>query len=531
MNGLLQDLRYTIRQLTKNPGFTAAAVLMLALGIGATTAIFSIVEGVVLAPLPYKQPDRLVAIWQNNLTLKRIMSVSSPDFRDWQGNVRFFQQMAAFRLPQGFDLTNPGLSEHIEGSEISSDFFSTLGVKLALGREFSPQEDRQGGAPVAIISSRLWKDQFASSPAALGKFVTVNGVDRAIVGILPAEYHLIGNTDVCIPMAQEDPLTANDRTVHPGILAIARLKPGMSIAQAQAEMSALQNHLNELYPQADQGLGIDVVPLKQLVVGDLGRTLVMLWGAVGLVLLITCANVANLLLARSAGRSREFAICSALGANRVRLIRQLFTESVLLSLSGGALGVLVALSGTKPLVAVLSGYLPRSENIAVNAHVLLFTFGASLVAGILFGLAPALKSWNPDLQGSLKEGSRGSVGSHHRAQNGLVIVQMALTLMLLACAGLLFRTIRHLWEVNPGFEAQHVITFKVGLSPAEAQTGSSIRIAYRQLVERIRQIPGVQAADLTALVPMSQRENAGPFLVGSQKPTSSAEAPRGGAAL
>jgi len=529
LNRFFRDALYASRSLRKSPGFTAAALLTLALGIGANTAIFSVVEGVLLAPLPFREPDRLFMVAEISLTLKRDMSVSYPDSLDWQRAARSFQQMALIRWSQGFDLTSPGTPEHLDGKQISAGFFSTLGVKPVLGREFSPQEDRHHGAPVVIISNRLWKNRFAGSPMLLGQSITLDGVDYTIIGVLPPEFRLWADTindDIYTPLGQVDAPFDNDRTIHPGIGCIARLKPGVTVAQARAEMGAVQNRLNRLYPAEDRGLGTDVVPLKQEIVGDVSRTLLMLLGAVGLVLLIACANVANLLLARSVARAREFAIRAALGASRARIASQLVTESVLLALAGGSLGLMAAKWGITPALAAVAGSLPRSENIGVHIPVLLFTFGVSLTVGILFGLAPALKSSNTHLEASLKEGGRGSSGGHHRAQNLLVVVQMALTLVLLTGAGLLFRTIHNLWEVNPGFNTQRIMTFKVGLSPSVTRTASTTRIAYQQLIDRIRRIPGVQAADFTVLVPLSRHGNAGPFWVGPRKPASIAEAPR-----
>ncbi len=529
MTGIFQDVHYALRQLRKSPAFTAIAVLTLALGIGANTAIFSMVQGVVFAPLSFSNPDRLVTVWENNLTLKHAMSASAPDFRDWKRTATSFQQIAAFTR-QSFDLTSPGSAEHLAGKEISSDFFGTLGTKLSFGRDFSPEEDMHGGAPSVIISEHLWSDRFSRSPEVLGKSVTLGGKPYTIVGVLPPRFHFEGDADIYTPLGQEDPLIVNDRTIHP-LFCVARLKAGVSIAQAQGEMNSLQENIDRLYPSADRGVGIALLPLKQVVVGDTGRTLLLLLGAVGMVLLIACANVASLMLARSARRSREFAIRAALGANRARLVRQVFTESLLLSAAGGVLGALLAVFATRPLLAILPGFLPRSENINVNVPVLLFTLAVSLAVGIVFGLAPALKSWNYDPQTSLKAESQQSGRSHHQFQNILVIGQFALTLVLLAGAGLLFRTIRHLWEANPGFDTQNIITFKAGLSlsvtsPSTATAGAKERVAYQQLIERIRHIPGVRAADLTVLVPLSQTDNAGPFWVGAQQPASIAEAPR-----
>ena len=528
MGTLIQDLRFGLRMLCKSPGFTAVAVLTLALGIGANTAMFSVMQGVVLAPLQYVSSDRLVMVWENNPRFPRTW-VSYPNFRDWQRSARSFQQMAAFRQ-EGVDFAGPGTPEHLDGKEITSGFFSTLGTELALGREFSPEEDRFGGNPVAIITNRLWRNRFEGSPKALGKSLTLGGVDYTIIGVTPFGVTALGSpleddADVYTPLGQSDPLILNDRAAHNGIYALARLAPGVTLAQAQAEISTIQNGLDHLYPDANRDLGIYIEPLKQFVVGDAGKMLLLLSGAVGLVLLIACANVANLLFARAAARVREFAVRSALGANRARLVRQLLTESVLLSLLGAGLGLLFAILGVKSVPAAVSENLPRSENIAVNGPVLLLTLCASIAVGILFGLAPALKSWNSDPQASLKEGGRGSTVAHHRTQSILVIVQMALTLVLLVGAGLLFRTLRHLSDVNPGFDIQHIMTFKVGVSHSLTKTAPSTRTAYQQLIERIRQIPGVQGADFTGSVPL----NGGwimPFWIGSQKPASLQGAPR-----
>jgi predicted permease len=528
MGTLIQDLRFGLRMLRKSPGFTTVAVLTLGLGIGANTAMFSVMQGVVLAPLQYVSPDRLVMVWENNPRFPRTW-VSYPNFRDWQRSARSFQQMAAFR-EKGVDVAGPGTPEHLNGKEISSGFFSTLGTEVTLGREFSPEEDRYGGTPVVIISSRLWRNRFNGSPKALGKSLTLEGADYTIVGVTAFGVTALGSrlevdADVYTPLGQSDPLILNDRAAHSGIYALARLAPGVIRAQAQAEISTIQNGLDHLYPDANRDLGIYIEPLKQFVVGDAGKMLLLLLGAAGLVLLIACANVANLLFARSAARTREFAVRSALGANRACLVRQLLTESVLLSLLGAGLGLLFAILGVKSVAAAVSENLPRSENIAVNGPVLLLTLCASIAVGILFGLAPALKSWNSDPQAALKEGGRGSTVSHHRTQSILVIVQMALTLVLLVGAGLLFRTIRHLSKVNPGFDIQHIMTFKVGVSHSLTKTAPSTRTAYQQLIERIRQIPGVQGADFTGSVPL----NGGwtmPFWIGSQKPASLQGAPR-----
>lgn len=521
-----QDIKYGIRMLGKSPGFTAVAVLTLALGIGANTAIFSMVEGVLLASLPYYQPDRLVMVAESNERFPED-AISYPNFLDWQHTARSFKQMAALMGNQGFDLTSPGAPAHLQGQRVSSGFFDTMGATLALGREFSVEEDRRGGRPVAIISNGMWRERFANSHQVLGRTVTLDGIAYAIVGVAPAGFRtLIHHQDVYLPVGQADPLILDARGSHDNMIAVARMNPGVSIGAARAEMNTIQNHLDELYPDADRGTGATVRPFQQVLVNRVSGTLLLLLSAVGLVLLIACANVASLLLARSAARGREFAIRRALGANRVRVVRQLLTESVLLSLAGGILGLFVAKSCVALLLASMPDSVPRTQTIGLNAYVLLFTLGISLATGIVFGLAPALKSSKPDIQSALKEGGPGSTCAHHDAQSTLVIVQMALTLMLLAGAGLLFRTIRHLWQTNPGFDTQQTIAFQVGLSPSITKTGAGIRAGFEQLLGRIRQIPGVQAADFTMSVPLTGDDNDAPFWIDSQKPPVVQNAPR-----
>lgn len=522
MSVLWQDLLYTLRSLRKAPGFTFVVILTLALGIGATTAMFSVVQGVMLSPLPYREPDKLVLIWQSNPHAPHV-SLSLPDLREWQRNAHSFDAISGLRWYQ-FNLTAPGMPEHVDGNQISSGFFQMLGVQPLLGREFSPQEDQPGGAPVAMISDREWKNRFGHRADVLGKPVALNGVAYTIIGVLPPTFRFAADAEVYIPLGQGDPLF-NDRR-YPGVLCLARLKPGVSIAKAQTEMTTLQQNLDQLYPVTDQGLGTDVVPLKPAIVGDISAMLLLMLGAVASVLLIACANVANLLLARSATRTREFTIRSALGASHSRIVRQLLTESVLLSLAGGVAGLGFAKLGVRAVLAMLAENLRRSESVSLNGTVLLFALGISLAVGVLFGLAPALKSKSSDLQRGLKQGARGSTGAHHRTQNALVVGQMALTLVLLAGATLLFRTIRDLWQTSPGFEAQNLITFKVGLSASATRTTAEIRGSYQNLIRDVRSIPGVESADASNVVPLTQFNNFAPFWVGTHETTPVAEAPR-----
>lgn len=522
----VRNLHHAFRSLSRSPGYCAAAILTLALGIGANTAIFTALEGVVLKPLPYHEPDRLVIALLYNHSLKYATYTSYPDFLDWRRDARSFEQIAAF-MPAGFDLTGPGLPQHLDGYEVSSDFFSTLGVELITGSSFSPDSDRIGGMPAAVISNRLWRERFQSSPAAIGHSIILNGTGFTISGVLPPSFRFENElADIYTPIGRADRLSPRDRTVH-DIACVARLKPGVEISEARAALNTLQEHIDELNPAAEKGQSAFIFPLKQEIVGEVGETLLLLLAAVSLVLLIACANVANLLLARSAVRAREFAVRRALGASRMQIVRQLITESVLLSLAGGLLGLAVAKLTLIAVLAAFPGGLPRVENIGVNTSVLLFAFGLSLAVGILFALVPALKYGNADVEAGLREGGRGATANHQHTQSGLVVAQIALALVLLSGAGLLFRSMLNLWAVIPGFDTHHIVTFQVGLSPLVTQTAAGTRAVYEQLTNRIRQIPGVEAAAMTALVPLGRTYNSGPFWIGPHRPpVSMAEIPR-----
>ena len=502
-----------------------AAVVTLALGIGANTAIFSVLEGVVLKPLPFPQPDRLVIVALFNRSLGYATYLSYPDFLDWQRNASSFEQIAAF-VNDGFDLTAPGLAEHLNGKEASANFFSTLGVQMAFGRSFSADEDKIRGAPAVVISHRLAQERFGASAAALGKTLALNGVDHTVVGVLKPGFRFDDKqADVYTPIARRNPMYINDRTVH-DILCVARLRPEVGMGQALAEMNTVQENIDELNPNTERGLGASVVPLKRELFGDISGTLLLLLGAVGLVLLIACMNVANLMLARSAARTREYAIRLALGASRRSIAWQVVTESLLLSVTGALLGLVVAKWSVIVALASAPGAVPRSENIGLNTPVILFAVAVSVAVALLFGLFPALKSSRADAHGALKEGGRGLAGEHQRTQHVLVVAQVALALVLLTGGGLLFRTIQNLWAVSPGFDPENVITFQVGLRRETTLAPEGIRIAYQRLTERIRQIPGVSAADISALVPLGGESNEGPFWIGPHQPASMAEIPR-----
>jgi putative ABC transport system permease protein len=527
METLWQDFRYGLRMLAKAPGFTAIAILTLALGIGANTAIFSVVNGVLLNPLPYEQPDRLIAIYSNTKEFHH-SSISYPNFLDWVRDNRSFSGLAAFRA-DSFDLTGMGEPERLKVEMVSADFFPTLGVKPVLGRSFEAKEDQIGAPPVVMLSGGLWAAKFGSSRDIVGKTIELNDMAYTVVGVVPADFHYQSgnfrtNTDVFVPIGQWNDSTFRDRRAGMGMDAVGRLKPGVSLAQAHSNMDAIANHLAQEYPDADKGTGITLEPLKENVVGGIRPFLLVLLAAVAFVLLIACANVASLLLARSTGRSREFAIRAAMGASPMRVVRQLLTESCLLSLAGGALGLALAWWGTKTVIRLIPEALPRSQAIGLDAPVLLFTLGVSIFTGVVFGLVPALKSSQPNLAESLKEEGRGSSGVRHRTQRILVVVEMAMAVVLLIGAGLMIRSLAKLWSVNPGFDPHNVLTFGVSSPRPLGDSPAAIREAMRRISDAMAQVPGVQSASLTVgSVPMNGDSDLPFWLEGQPKPTSDSE--------
>ncbi len=518
-----RDLAFSLRMIRRNPGYAIVVVLTLALGIGANTAIFSVVDGVLLAPLPYASPDRLVIVMESNPRFAQV-AISYPNFQDWQREAHSFDRMAAVRW-QGYDLTGAGAPEHLNGAEITSGFFATLGVRPALGREFAAKEDNGGGAPEAVLSYALWTQRFGGNPDVLGKPLNLSGVEYTIVGVSPRGFRFFDDAQVFTPLEHADPLVIHDRASHDNMFCVARLKSGVTLAAAQAEMRTLQANLDRQYPEADRDIGTDIVAMQSEIVGSTRPTLLLLLGAVGLVLLIACANVANLQLARAMARTREFAVRSALGAGRARLVRQLLTESLLLALAGGALGVFLAKFGVRLALAIAPG-LPRTDSIGLNLPVLAFSLGISVAVGLLFGLVPGLRMSRVDVESALRSGSRGATVARPRLLSMLVVVQVALAAILLVASGLLLRAIRDIWSSNPGFDVDHVLTFRVGLAHGRATSAGAIRAQYQQLLDRIRSVPGVQAADFTWLVPLSGADADMPFWIGAQKPASLQAAPR-----
>ena len=524
LDRLMQDLRFGVRTLAKSRGFTAVAILTLALGIGANTALFSVVNGVLLNPLPYPQPDQLVTLHESKPNFDA-GSISWLNFRDWRKDNSTFSMMGLWRN-FSFILTGAGEAEQLRAQLISSDFLPLLGVKPVIGRFFDEGEDEIGAAPITVVSEGLWERKFGAAPGVLGKALTLNGRSYSIVGVVPASFKLqVGwfrASEVYVPIGQWNNPLLKSRAGGLGLHGLGRLKPGATIQQARTDMLRVTEHLAEEYPDADKGIGATLIPLKELMVGKVRLLLLVLLAAVGFVLLIACVNVANLLLVRSTGRAREFAVRAALGAGRGRIVRQLLTESMVLALAGGGLGLLIAAWGTKVALQHLPSGLPRANEIGMDWKVLLFTGGIALLCGILFGLVPALKISRPNLQDTLKEGSRGTGGVKQRARGVFVVAEMAMALVLLIAAGLMIRSLNALWNVNPGFDPRDVLTFGVSLSPTMRDASpDAIRATLRQVQSKLASTPGVKAISLSwAAVPLSDDDEDLFWIEGQPKPAS-----------
>ena len=493
---LLQDLRYGIRMLAKAPGFAAIAILTLALGIGANTALFSVVNGVLLNPLAYPQSGQLVALYGKTAGFEHA-PINYLNFLDWQRDTQTFSSMAIYRN-QDYNFIGTGEAERLSGYMVSADFFSTLGTMPVLGRTFRAEDDHTGSAPVVILGGGFWKRKFGASLEIIGKPMLLNGTSYTIVGVIPAGFTFYGrDRDVYTPIGQWTDTNFRDRRVDVSSHGVGRLKAGVTLAQAKADMDGIAQNLAVAYPEADKAVGITLVSMKEDIVGNVQPFLIVLLAAVGFLLLIACANVANLLLARSMGRSREFAIRAAMGASQGRVIRQLLSESILLAGLGGALGLLLAVWGTKAVLGTLPGALPRASEVSLDARVLLFAMALSLFAGIVFGLAPALKTSRVNLEEILKESGRGSSGARHRLQGVFVAVEVAMALVLLVGAGLMVRSLAALWRVDPGFNPSHAITFTLSLPADPATNSAETRARLRHFDDKMHDIPGVQAVSVT----------------------------------
>ena len=527
MDTLLQDLRYGLRMLAKSLGFAAIAILTLALGIGANTALFSVVNGVLLTPLAYPHSGQLIAIYGKTPGYENA-PINYMNFLDWQRQTQTFSSMAMYRN-QDYNLIGTGeVAERVAGYMISADFFSTLGVTPVLGRTFRADDDQMGAAPVVILGGGFWRRKFAASLEIIGKSITLNGTSYTIVGVIPASFTFYGqDRDVYTPIGQWNDASFRDRRIDVSAHGVGRLKPRVTLSQAKADMDGIAQNLAVAYPEADKAVGIILVSMKEDIVGNVQPLLIVLLAAVGFLLLIACANVANLLLARSMGRSREFAIRAALGAGHMRVIRQLLTESIVLAGLGGALGLLFAFWGTKAVLGTLPGALPRANEVSLDSRVLLFTMGLSLFAGIVFGLAPALKTSRVNLQEILKESGRGSSGARQGLQGVFVAVEVAMALVLLVGAGLMVRSLAALWRVNPGFNPSHAITFSLSLPAAPTTSSAETRARLRHFDDKMRTIPGVQAVSVTlGSRPMIHNSLLPFWIEGQPKPANLQEMPQ-----
>ena len=507
MTSLLQDLRYGARMLFKNPGFTAVAVIAIALGVGANTAIFSVVNAVLIRSLPFDEAERLIGVSATFPGSKNqgLGFSAYPNFADWRDQSRSFEQMAAFRN-RGLALTGVEEPERIAGARVSSGFFPLLRVQPILGRTFLPEEDRPGSERTVVLSHTLWQRRFGSDPEAIGRAVTLDGQSYTVVGVLPAgfEFPLVGKeTELWTPISLDGQTLSERGAQMYGV--IARLKPDVNVEQAQVEMNTIASRLEQQYPAQNTGSGTRLVPLQEVLVSSIRPMLLVLFAAVGFVLLIACANVANLLLARASSRQKEVAIRTALGANRWRIIRQLMTESMMLAAIGAGAGLLLALWGMDLLVALSPDNIPRVGEIRIDSTALAFTVVVTLLTGLVFGIAPALHASKLNLNESLKEGGKGAGAGSHRSgfRNLLVVAQVALALVLLVGAGLLIKSFYRLQNVDPGFNPENVLTMRVSLPDAKYPEPGQVTAFFDQVLAGIESLPGVESAGMINFSPLS----------------------------
>ena len=509
-----QDLRYGARMLLKNPGITFVVILTLALGIGANSAIFSVVNAVLLRPLPYDQSDRLVFLSETSQVMPEI-SISYPNFTDWRSQNHVFERIGVYNR-SSYNLTGAGEAERLITAQVSADLFSALRVNAAMGRVFTNDEDKPGGPPVVVLSYGLWQRRFGGQSSILNQALTLNGKSYTVIGVMSQGFLYPSRAEMWVPVGQLSGESSWQlRGNHPGLYGVARLKPGVTLAQAQADLGNIAANLEKQYQDSNAGNGVKVQPLLEIFVSDIRRALWVLLAAVGFVLLIACANIANLLLARASARQKEIAIRAAMGAGRWRIARQLLTESVLLALVGGSLGLLLARWGIQLILYISPDAIPRSREIGLDWRVLVFTVGVSFLTGILFGLVPALQAGVVDVHETLKETGRGTTGRHW-LRSSLVVVEVATTLVLLIGAGLMIRSFYRLQKVNPGFSYEHLTSFSVSLPEKKYPKDEQREAFFKRLLENMRGLPGVEATAAASGLPLGNNGWQTSFLVQGQ---------------
>jgi putative ABC transport system permease protein len=520
MGTFLHDLRYAFRVLRQNPGFAAVAVLTLAIGIGANTAIFSVIDAVLLKPLPFRDPQAICLLMERMPALGAI-GPSWLNFQDWKAQSRTFESLAAARNTT-LTLTGAGEPERLQAQQASAAVFPLLGVSAVRGHTFTAEEDRAGAAPAVLVGYGFWQRHFGGAEDAVGRTLTLDNQPYTVTGILPKDYLLIQPAEVVVPFAPWAARLPDDRSWHPGIIAVGRLRPGASVESARSEMNAVAKRLEEQYPAADTGIGINVNLMHEQLVENVRPALLVLLGAVGAVLLIACANLANLLMARATSRRREIAMRTALGADRGRLLRQLLTESGLLALFGGAVGVALAYAAISPLVALAGAGVPNVGKITVDTRVLVFACGIVGVAGILFGLGPAVQALRLDVLAGLNEGSRGSTGGagQKRLRGLLVVGEIAFAIVLLIGAGLLLRSFDRLQNVAPGFHPGNLLVADVPVSQRAYPQSAARMNHFDRILEAARALPGVTSAGAAAFLPVSGRGSQIHFNIQGRAPKS-----------
>ena len=515
MENLRGDIRYAVRSLLKRPGFTLIAVVTLALGIGANTAIFSAINALLLKPLPFPDLDRVVAIW-DKMPSRGVLhnEVALANYLDWQAQNQSFEHLAVYRWWSA-NLTGIDTPERIQGFLVSANYLDAIGVKPIMGRNFYAEENQPGKDRVAIITDSLWQRRFGGDPNIINKTITINSIARTVIGVMPERFNFPKGGEVYAPLAMNSE-SMKSRGNH-AYYVIGRLKPGVSIESAQADTDNITARLEQQYPETNTGWGATVFPIVADTVREYDTALWVMMGAVGFVLLIACANVANLMLARASGRQREIALRAALGASRWRIVRQLLAESLIVALVGGALGVLVGFWGIDALRAANPGdaatFAPGWDQLGINFTVLAFTLGLSLFSGIVFGLAPALQVSKPNLNDALKEGSRQTSGSSHWLRSGLVVFEIAISLVLLVGAGLLARSFLSLLRTNPGFNPDHVLTMNIVLPGAKYKEEPQCAAFYNDLVQRVNAQPGVTSAAAVNYLPLGGSNSSDAYLV------------------